>query len=86
MGSKEVFVSYFYKNKEYIISELKNINTVDELNEFQDKFTKGLRDMLSKCIKNNMINSYNEVRKLVDLYIEHIVSMAEEFTVADRKD
>jgi hypothetical protein len=85
IGSKDIFVPYFNKNRETIISQLKCIKTVEELEEFQDKITKQLKDMLMKCIKNNMLNSYNKVRKPVDLYIEHIVSMAEEFTVDERE-
>lgn len=85
IGSKDIFVPYFNKNRENIISELKNINTVDELEEFENEITKQLKDMLMKCIKNNMLNSYNKVRKPVDLYIEHIVSMAEEFSVEERE-
>jgi len=85
MGSKDIFVPYFNKNRENIISELKSINTVEELDEFEDKITKQLKGMLMKCIKNNMLDSYNKVRKPVDLYIEHIVSMAEEFTVTERE-
>jgi len=84
-GSKDIFVSYFNKNRENIISALKNIDTVEELEEFEDKITKQIKDMLMKCIKNNMLNSYNKIRKPVDLYIEHIVSMAEEFNVAERE-
>ncbi|MCB2361040.1 hypothetical protein [Clostridium estertheticum] len=84
-GSKEVFVPYFNNKREYIISELKSINTVEQLDRFEDKITEELRGILMKYIKNNMLDSYNKVRKPVDLYIEHIVSMAEEFTETERK-
>jgi len=85
IGSKEIFVPYFNNNRENIISGLKDINTVEELEVFENTISDELRAMLSKCIKNNMLDSYNKVRKPVDLYIEHIVSMAKEFTTAQRE-
>ncbi|MBV4428296.1 hypothetical protein [Clostridium tyrobutyricum] len=78
IGSKFVFTGYFTKNKDYIIENLKNMDNINKLNEFENKLCKNLKELLISHIKENMLNSFNKIRKPVDLYIEHIVSMSEE--------
>lgn len=84
IGSKEVFTSYFTGNKTFIVNTLKNISSEEELHEFENKICKDIKEKLILCIKENMLNSYNKIRKPIDLYIEHIVSMADDFTEDER--
>lgn len=78
VGPKELFTGYFNDNKDNFISELKKINSEKELNAFEDDICLKLKSILKKYIKEDMLKSYNKLRKPVDLYIEHLVSMAEE--------
>ena len=54
------------------------MDNINKLNEFENKLCKDLKELLIPHIKENMLNSFNKIRKSVDLYIEHIVSMSEE--------
>lgn len=85
IGSKKIFTSYFTNNKAHIVGILKNINSEDELHEFENEICENIKESLMLCIKENMLNSYNKIRKPVDLYIEHIVSMADDFTEDERR-
>ena len=78
VGSKYVFTGYFTKNKNSILENLKYLKSSSELNEFENKLCKDLKEILMNYIKENMLQSFNKIRKPVDLYIEHIVSMSEE--------
>ncbi len=77
-GSKEIFVGYFTHNKQKILSSLESTTTIDELNILEDNICKDIRSSLEYQIKANQLSSYNKIRKPVDLYIEHIVSMCSE--------
>lgn len=76
-GAGSVFMDYFIKKKQYVIDALKTINTVEELDLFEDQICQEIKEELVN-IKQDMKKSYNKIRKPVDLYIEHIVSMAKE--------
>lgn len=77
-GSKDVFTSYFKEQEIFIIDSLKTIKTVEELDHFENKIYLDIRNRLQGNIRSDMLTSYNKIRKPIDLYIEHIVAMANE--------
>jgi hypothetical protein len=83
-GSKEIFTGYFTKNKPKILSALISINSTEELNLLEDEICNEIKNNLVGNIKADQLKSYNKIRKPVDLYIEHIVSMCSEISNANR--
>lgn len=78
IGPKDIFINCFTKNKDNSIKNLKGVNKINELNELEDDLCKDLKEMLKPYIKENMLQSFNKIRKPIDLYIEHIVLMSKE--------
>lgn len=76
-GAGIVFIRYFIENSDYIIRELSNITDNKQLDKLEDSICMAIKTNL-KNIRQDMLVSYNKIRKPVDLYIEHIVSMATE--------
>ena len=60
-----------------MINNLKDIRSANELDEFEDEICKAIRKGLTN-IDSVAKASYNKIRKPVDLYIEHIVSLSKE--------
>lgn len=83
-GSKEIFTGYFTKNKKTILSALKSVKSMEELDSLEDEICNDIRNNLFGNIKAEQLKSYNKIRKPVDLYIEHIVSMCSEISSEDR--
>ena len=82
----EVFDEIFLAKKDRIINELHQIRTREEMDEFEDKLFMSLQEALLSYSTLTLIKeSYNRIRKIVDLYFEHIVAMAEEIDSATRK-
>jgi len=79
-GSKEIFVTYFIQNKQKILSALESIKSAEELDSLEDTICKDIKNNLFGNIKASQLGSYNKIRKPVDLYIEHIVSMCSELS------
>lgn len=76
-GASEIYKNYFIKNKDVIINELKNMKSSSELDELEEMILGEIRIELTNILPK-MLRSYNRLRKPIDLYIEHIVSMAVE--------
>lgn len=72
-----IFKDYFIRNRNSIISNLRVVSTSSELDALEDDICRDLRSYLSN-VRQNMLASYNKLRKPIDLYIEHIVAMAVE--------
>lgn len=77
IGAGEVFMGYFTTNKNSIISQLKAIGDISQLDTLEDTICNDLKGKLYN-IRQDMLLSYNKIRKPVDLYIEHIASMSVE--------
>lgn len=75
-GPKELIDNYISSNLNNMIDGLKNVKSKYEFEVLANKITKELRNELSKNVKADMFNSYNKVRKSIDLLLEHIVSMS----------
>lgn len=79
-GSKEIFTGYFTQNKQKILSALESIKSTEELDSLEDSICKDIKTGLFGNIRADQLGSYNKIRKPVDLYIEHIVSMCSELS------
>jgi tetratricopeptide (TPR) repeat protein len=82
-GAGEIFKNYLTSQRDTIISQLKTVKSMDDLHLVENKICVEIRPLLTN-IKPVMLNSYNKIRKPLDLYIEHLVTMAEEL-VENRK-
>jgi len=82
-GASSVFDPYFEENKGAILTSLAKIESRDQMNDFSEKIRKEIRGRLIN-VEERQLESFNKVRKPVDLYIEHIVAMAEEISESDR--
>jgi hypothetical protein len=78
-GAKDVFESFFTASKQQIISILSQVKREDDLNEYSDEICRRLVEGLTKNIVREQLQSYNKIRKPVDIVIEHMVSMGEDF-------
>jgi len=78
-GSKDVFEYTFNKNKTSIIETINQIKTENELDEYENKICEELLEGLKINIISKQLNSFNKIRKPVDIVFEHLVSMGEDF-------
>lgn len=78
-GPQEIFVQFFLSQKAVLPGCLKRINTPADLHVLSNRLRNDLVTQL-KNIRPDQLRSCNKVRKLVDLYLEHLVSMADELT------
>lgn len=76
-GAAKIFKDYFNTNKDEIISALKKVSSFEELSILEDKICREIKEQLTN-IKSEMLISYNKIRKPVDLYFEHLISMSKE--------
>lgn len=83
----EVFDNFFLSQKERIINELhSHIRTREAMDAFEYELYMSLQKKLLVYSTPSLIEeSYNRIRKIVDLYLEHIVSMASEIESETRK-
>lgn len=76
--SQSVYREYFNNNEKKIINSLNGISTQNELGELEEEIFSNIHNKLLKDTDNGRLNSYNRIRKPINLYLEHIVSMAQE--------
>lgn len=71
---KKVYEEYFISNKPTIIKELINVNSLDDMDYVERAI---YEEIYSKLIgiKADKLDSYNRIRKPINLYLEHIISM-----------
>ena len=78
-GASVIFREYFISNKSKILDSFSKLLTRKNYDSYLDTICLELKQLLQENIKNQQLDSYNKLRKPVDLYIEHIVSMDEDF-------
>lgn len=83
-GPKNVYTLYFIKNKTKIIENLRNIESMEELNKLSNNLYFEINDLLKENIKNDML-VYNRVRVPIDLFLEHVISIANELSSCRKK-
>lgn len=82
----EIYDDYFINNKNNILNALKDISTIDSLNELEMNIYKDICGILRYYPSlYRRAESFNRVRKPIILYVEHIVAMAEEISNLDRQ-
>ncbi len=77
-GAKEPFVRYFLEQRVPLMDALTRARTRDEMHDLSNRICRRIREKLTNCLPSQL-RPYNKIRKLVDLYIEHLVAMAGEF-------
>ena len=77
-GAAPVFTSYFVENRSGLLESLRSVRDEADLDEVADRAVADLLARLEGVIKPAQLESYNKVRKPVDLYVEHLVAMARE--------
>ncbi|GAB4251842.1 hypothetical protein [Deferrisoma sp.] len=84
-GPKELFNGFFLANARRLREWLASVATRDELHEFLNGICVEIRRELRKAVEPDRLESYYRIRKPVDLYMEHLVAMATEFSAEDRR-
>jgi hypothetical protein len=82
-GCKCIAHEYFESNQKRIIKKLGQITNRYELDKFSEKLTTELKQKLTN-IKKEKLKSYNKVRKLIDLYLEHLVLLSPNTCISNR--
>jgi hypothetical protein len=77
-GSKKAFTKVLADNSTFIFDSLNSIKTISDLDDFERTICDRLYIELNKNIKENQLESFNKIRKPVDILIEHFVSMSKE--------
>jgi len=80
-GAKEGFINYFLSQRAVLLGALSAVKNRDDLKKLSNHVCESVRTILSNC-SPTQLQAYNKVRKPVDLYIEHLVSMAVELDEA----
>jgi len=84
-GAAFVFREFIEKNESDIIAFLKEIKCEGELDRCSDELARQLKKRLSENTKEYQLLPYNKTRKLIDLYLEHLVAMSDQLSQDDRK-
>lgn len=81
-GASYTFRDVLAKKKDYLIHALNNLTSEMQLNELANELCSELIVELSKNFKPLQLQSFNKIRKPVDIVFEHFVAMGEDFTQA----
>ena len=82
LGASHTFRGVLTKKKDYLIRELNNLTSEIELNKLASELCSELIIELGKNIKPSQLQSFNKVRKPVDIVFEHFVAMGDDFAPA----
>lgn len=77
--AKEVFERVLKEQKIFIIKSLNNANSETDIDILEIYICKILKEELSKNIRQSQLESFNKIRKPIDIVIEHLVTMCNEF-------
>lgn len=76
-GPKATFINFFLSQKSVLLQQFAKIKTAADLHALSNNLKVDLVTRLGN-IRPDQLESYNKVRKLVDLFLEHLVSMAQD--------
>ncbi|KAA8601348.1 hypothetical protein F0Z19_1075 [Vibrio cyclitrophicus] len=82
LGASHTFRDVLNEKKDYLIHALNNLTSEVELNTLANELCSELIVELSKNIIPLQLQSFNKVRKPVDIVFEHFVAMGEDFAPA----
>lgn len=71
---------FFLSKRSLILHDLPSCKTVEQLDVFSEQLRSQMQGEYSKVpfAQSHKVDSFNRTRNLIDLYIEHLVSMADE--------
>jgi hypothetical protein len=76
LKAMEVFDRYFKEQRFFVISRIRDVHKKSDLDILEQDIYKALFNILKTA--EVKLDSYNRIRKIINLYIEHIVAMANE--------
>jgi hypothetical protein len=77
-GAKVAFTTELRSQESKIIRRLRQIRTEKELTKLENEVAESIKPALSN-IRESQLESYNKIRKPLDIFFEHLVSMKEDF-------
>lgn len=79
----DIYTDYFMSYRYEILDRLKNIFSLEDIDIFEKEL---YTDIYGRLRDYNVkkIDSYNRIRKTINLYIEYIVSLSDEIEAQDR--
>jgi hypothetical protein len=83
-GAKHVFEKVLKEKASYIIERLNASTTEAEIDELSRELCRSLQCDLKRYIQARQLDSFNKLRKPVDLVVEHLVAMGRDFSRARR--
>lgn len=81
---KSTYEEYFIENEANIIKELINVDTLKDMDDLEKEIYNDIYSKLTN-INAEKLDSYNRIRKPINLYLEHIVSMCDSIDNTQRK-
>ena len=77
---QDCFIEYFIRIKDRIISRLDSVNGRNDIDMIEKDVFKDLMMLLQTKTDTTRLDSYNRVRKPINLYIQHITALAREIS------
>lgn len=78
-GAKQAFTSYFLENQREIVDSLSTVKNTQHLDSICDEMCESIKSRLAN-VKQSQLVPYNKVRKPVDIYVQHLICMADCFS------
>ena len=72
-GPRAILLDFLTNNELTLIEELKSCKSIEDIDFLSEKLEIALRNELSENVIKRVLDSYNSVRKLIDLILEQIV-------------
>lgn len=79
-GAACAFRSVLLRDKNFIINKIKNAKSRNNINDLVKEVCRRLHLELSENIREDQLASFNKIRKPMDIVIQHMVAMGEDFT------
>lgn len=84
-GASTVFRNILNRNKNMIVESINGAKSENDLDDFLKKVCHILRQKLRANIRADQLTSFNKIRKPMDIVVQHMVAMGEDFTDAKAK-
>ncbi|MBD3313535.1 hypothetical protein GF345_03765 [Candidatus Woesearchaeota archaeon] len=84
-GASEAYKRFFLNNEELVIKRLRGAYHPEDILRLEEYILEQVKEELKGIIIENKLNSYNRLRKPIDLYIEHLVAMDNKLNKEDKK-
>lgn len=76
-GAGTVFQDYLVRRQDRLLDALRRLRSKEDLHRLENNLSAEIKDRLGN-IKPAMLAPYNKIRKVLDLYVEMLVTMAQE--------